>query len=114
MKLTTQRQNIRDYIALCKKDVPPSVRGGAFQDHYWDRRKRCSLLDPETATCEDIEAIVGHVGGFGWHRLYACDECSETGDLLVNLTNHAEYDMDEVNLDLCPTCLRKALSLTEL
>jgi len=72
------------------------------------KKEKLSELDPETATAEDIAAIVGNT-----HLVHKseCCECGEDSWNIVKLGQDIEYD-DPVAW-ICRDCLVKAIKLID-
>jgi hypothetical protein len=108
MKIMTLRQLIVEYIGFCRADRPSDDPRRA---EYLGKRKQVAALDPNTATADDIERIIGAQGGFGWGRLYECDECKkQSPGGLVEFASGDRGDYDTQIVHLCPSCLQSALN----
>jgi len=67
-----------------------------------------SELDPETATVEEVENIIGR---YGWLRQSSCDECGiQTWDI-VEIGEPPYYE--SATAYVCLDCLKKAIALLE-
>jgi hypothetical protein len=63
-------------------------------------------LDPETATPEDVEKIVGNKS---WAELSRCHECGGYFEEVVEIGEPPDYESSTAHI--CKKCLRKALKL---
>jgi hypothetical protein len=98
MRLQTTRTQIRGVAAAWHRQYAnPS-------DHHAAIGRRLDALDKETATAEDVKAIIGNGS---WTRL-ACDECEQEVDAVVEIGASPD-DEYEGGRDLCRECARAAL-----
>jgi hypothetical protein len=72
---------------------------------YRDLISRLNALDTETATPEDIAAIIGNPS---WAQL-ECDECGRDREHLVRVGDEPDYDARWQ--DLCADCLLAAFEM---
>ena len=105
MKLITARKQIRTVARRWKRQY--GTDSDTTQKWQLDVLHALGSLDVETATKEDVAAIIGNP-----HWITSeCDECGGLFDALVEL-----YDLSEGEYDpprICAGCLRKALALIE-
>jgi hypothetical protein len=102
MKLRTTRTQIREVAAAWRRQY-----GG------WDPQsdkaaigRKLDALDTETATAEDVLAIIGNNS---WTRL-TCDECEKDVSAVIQV---GDADRDYRVMDLCAECLRAAAALVD-
>jgi len=112
MEITTQRDLIRvvakrwrdTYEPFEQWDMRPTIFGPA-QD-----KKAIALkldkLDPETATPEDVAAVIGNES---WTRL-TCDECGQ--DVAAILTVGQELDYGSQTASICRKCAEKVTAIS--
>ena len=106
MKLITTHDRVAGVADAWKEQYRAGRRswgtcmGGSAQP-IWEQLKAL----PPTATEADVVAIVGN---HSWTYL-GCDECGERTGVIVRF--HDVEDHDSSTVDLCPSCLRKALAL---
>lgn len=108
MKLLDARTQIREVAAR-------------WRDHYLDNGVWASTmrnsdtgtidvelraLDVETATPQDVAAIIGNDS---WCCPQRCDECGDRKWQVVRLGEEPDYESATANI--CVDCLRKALAL---
>lgn len=110
MKLITQRTLIRSVVARWNGQYPPGDHIVTFSDgrSVKEIREKLAALDTETATHEEVSAIIGNDS---WTRLDECGECREKASSLVLMGEDPYYD--SVTVAVCPACLAKAIALTE-
>ena len=107
VKILTIRRQIREYITACRGDSPSSDQRHA---DYLGKRKAVASLDENSASADDIERIVGTQGGYGWGRLYDCDECKKSGVCLVEFEGGETMGGEPSVVFVCPSCLQAALN----
>lgn len=103
MKIRTQREAIRESLALWRDRYPVN---GTLHGAAWDtpaKRKAMHALDPETCTLADVEALAP-----GWGKL-DCDECNESVEILIHFGDEPDYDARWWYV--CASCLSKAATL---
>jgi hypothetical protein len=114
MKLTTQRDLIRAVAARWRQQYEPfthdtplfSVRNGYRQ--AIPKKEIAAMLDAidaETATPEDIAAIIGNES---WTRL-TCDECGKDTDAVLTVGQEPDYESHTASL--CRSCVERASSI---
>ncbi len=115
MKLTTQRDLIRAVAARWRKQYEPfthdtplfSVRNGHRQAiPKKEIAEMLDAIDPETATPEDIAAIIGNES---WTRL-TCDECGKDTDAVLTVGQEPDYESHTASL--CRSCVERAASIS--
>lgn len=99
MKLITQRDLIRERIALAKI-IEPRNRSRGF--------KLLMLLDPETATAEAVTEIENS----DYWVTSKCDECGRRAKECVEIGEEFE-DCEQCSIAVCRDCLEKALDLID-
>lgn len=112
MNITTQRyliQNVAkrwhlNYWPFAESTKPLfSVRNGfakprSKKDIYDD----LLAIDPDTATAEEVDAIIGNGS---WTRL-CCDECGKRVDRVVNIGSDEEFPVRAASI--CLDCIASA------
>lgn len=112
MKLTTQRELIRTVAANWRRAYGPDFSDLHFSRHVDKSRhpltkkqimERLDALDGETATAEEVNAIIGNKL---WTRL-VCDECGrEDADAVLVVGEEPDYD--SCTASLCRSCVQQA------
>lgn len=106
MKLVCERTGVRDVARRWDEQYshyPPDAKG--FSGKLFSViSQELHALDPETATADDVEKIVGNRT---WAGVYWCDECNEKVSAAMQIG--AEPDYDSATATVCGPCLRKAL-----
>lgn len=98
MKLLTEREQIRSVAAEWKRQYPDGSCDAVY--------KQLSGLDVETATADDVAAIIGNRS---WVTEHECDQCGRRTWNIVMVG--AEPDYESSTACMCAPCLRSALSL---
>jgi hypothetical protein len=114
MKLTTQRDLIRAVAARWRQQYEPfthdtplfSVRN-VYRQAISNKEiaETLDAIDAETATPEDIAAIIGNES---WTRL-SCDECGKDTDAVLTVGQEPDYDSHTASL--CRSCVKRAFSI---
>lgn len=110
--LITIREKIRGVPAAWRKSYGPESRGGKwYASCVTDDREatynKLVALDLETATADDIKAIIGNSS---WTDL-ACDGCARaTRDAIVRVGEDPNVGYESSAL-LCPSCIEEAAAL---
>ena len=100
MEVITERVRIREVAARWRAQYPKS------RENKWEKLK---ALDIETATADEVEAIIGNRS---WTRLEECSDCKATDlPLVVQVGNAPDYESNTAWL--CIGCIKKALALTK-
>lgn len=105
MKLITAREQIRTVAERWKKQYGPAHN--AARKWHVDILHSLKSLDVETATNEDVAAIIGNTSWI----ISECDECGGLFDALVEFSD--VYVGEYAPPRICAGCLRKALALIE-
>lgn len=107
MTLWNERHQIQTVVARFREqysgrlDLP--IFDGSFPRDILTKLER---LDPETATTDDVAAIIGNRM---WAEPLSCHECRKTSWNCVELGEPPEIESSTARI--CPDCLRLALSL---
>lgn len=103
MIVTTRRQYLKDTI---KRYILNSVR---FSSHYYsvEKGEAMKLLDPETATTDDYDAITGSPEA----NHLCCGECGEEVNATVQIGESPDYESSTAYI--CIDCLKKAVAEIE-
>jgi hypothetical protein len=96
----TSRKRIRGVAAAWKKQYPKAEPGSKWANIEAELR----ALDVETATAEDVEAIIGNRS---WTRTF-CNVCEEEKETIVRLGDVPDYESS--TLYACEDCLAAALA----
>lgn len=115
MKLTTQRDTIRAVASRWRQQYEPftddrpmfSWRTGVTSPPLNKKQIAENLddLDGETATPEDVAAIIGNES---WTRL-TCDECGKDTDAVLTVGQEPDYESHTASL--CRSCVERASSI---
>lgn len=97
MELITERTQVRNVAKLWRRQYPNSKQ---------DIAEKLDALDVETATAEDVAAIIGNDS---WCKPSKCNECGETVPVAVMVGEEPDYE--SATATLCFSCVEKALSL---
>ena len=97
MELITVRSMIRDKIL--GGSILPELDG------------RLRVLDPETASSDDVAAILGSRAGDNWPQSQ-CSECDTWCDAVVEFPD-ADTGPGTDPTALCLSCIREALKMLE-
>ena len=109
MKLITTRGQIRTVAQRWREAYRAEVEGRK-ESEYFDKAKahrQLAALDPETATADQITAIIGNSS---WTSL-KCDDCDQSVGTVVQLGQEPDYESSTANV--CTDCLRKAVALVD-
>lgn len=96
MKLMTEKAQVKYAIAK-QEAIDPSDRSGVLE--------KLKAL-PDTATAEDVQAVVGHGR---WVRPARCDECDTVSYLAIEVGEEDDYESRTAVL--CFECVKKAYLL---
>lgn len=115
MKLTTQRDTIRAVASRWRQQYEPftddrpmfSWRTGVTSPPLNKKQiaEKLDDLDGETATPEDVAAIIGNES---WTRL-TCDECGKDTDAVLTVGQEPDYESHTASL--CRSCVERASSI---
>jgi len=114
MKTITQRQLIqnvankwRDQYEPFKSDSPIFSERAGIKTYKTKKQIADELdaLDKETATAQDVAAIIGNES---WTRL-KCDECGNEPEIVVQVGQEPDYESHTASL--CVPCLKAAAGL---
>lgn len=115
MKLTTQRDTIRAVASRWRKQYEPftddrprfSWRTGVTSPPLNKKQiaEKLDALDAETATPEDVAAIIGNES---WTRL-TCDECGKDTDAVLTVGQELYYESHTASL--CRSCVEQESSI---
>lgn len=114
---------MKDMVVITARDVIRGVRDRFFSAyaHYRDdqeigpsdnrvpvgvKRSRLKALDLETCSASDVDQAMSVTG---WAE-NECDICSQNQERVVRLGDEPDYDARW--LDVCSSCLSKALELS--
>lgn len=100
MKLLTERAQVRTAAERFEKDA-----WGADKSEKLDKLKS---IDKETATADDISAIVG---SHNFASPTRCMECETLKWEIIELGE--EFNIDTNTVWICTDCLRNALAILE-
>lgn len=105
MELLDERNQVRDAIQRWVANYGMDKTYGA------DKRGRkvgaeLAALDAETATAEQVSAIIGNKS---WVHPRSCDECGQETWQLVQIGEKPDYESSTA--EVCADCLRAALRL---
>lgn len=114
MKVLTIRSQIRDvadrwrdqYIEYVGRKPRWKECGGQMDSEAI--YGRLAGLDVETATPDDVKAIIGNGS---WIRPVICDECGRTFPALAQFTIDMGYE--EAIFELCAECLRQSADVLD-
>ena len=101
MKFLNERNQVRTVAARWKQQC----HGTAYQPIG----PLLAALDPETATAEDVAAIIGH---YSWVNSGQCNECGVRSWQLVQLGEEPNYE--SCTAYICLPCLQQAVALCEV
>lgn len=104
MKVITVRTQVREVAERWRKQY--STKAYANDTEKQGIAKRLDNLDPETATAEDVEAIIGNRS---WAELPKCHECGKRHPVVVEIGEPVEYE--SATAQLCYSCLSQAALL---
>lgn len=102
MKLLNERTKVRDVYARWLLQYPPD----SCAKDTLEIGERLAALDPETATANDVTAIIGNDSWCGPTR---CDECGQDAAVAVQLGEEPDYESRTIRV--CSACLCKALGM---
>ena len=107
MKLITERTQIREVASRWRLQYPESGKYGK------DPTKQAianslSALNVETATADDVFAIIGNTS---WCEPQKCNECGDVFDVVIQVGEEPDYESRTATL--CIDCLRKAIDTIE-
>ena len=84
--------------------VPTRLPHGVGKERIWEQLKG---LDPETATAEEVAAIIGNTS---WTRL-DCSECGNDDGAVVQLGDEPDYESRTVFV--CRACANAAVAMLD-
>jgi hypothetical protein len=104
MRIITERDLIRGVAAAWSKQYS---RDEKLSDGSHTRKVlvRLKALNQETATAEDVAAIIGNSSWTG----IRCDECGESVRTVIQIGEEQDYESATANI--CPSCFYKAAEL---
>ena len=105
MKVITERSQIREIASTWRRQYPM----GTYRDKRDVIYGRLARLDPETATTDDVAAIIGNSS---WTDERVCHEC-KGDDLPAVVQLGEEPDCESNTAQVCLDCLRRAVALLE-
>lgn len=97
MELLNERNTIRAVATRWAEQYPKDKL---------DIRAKLEALDPETASADDVEAIIGNRS---WIGPFRCDECGKEAPEVVQLGEDPYYESSTASV--CADCLRAAVKL---
>lgn len=103
MKLITIRSQIRDVSERWDRRYKSGIHGA----DKVETGKRLAEIDPETATAEEVAAIIGNDS---WACKQDCDECGEESEILVRVGEEPYYRRAAI----CQECLNTAVRFSDL
>jgi hypothetical protein len=103
VKLITIRSQIRDVAAR----FSAQYRGNSGNPAWRETIARLEHLDKETATPEDVAAIIGNKSWVAY--THTCNDCGKESEIVVMVGDEPDYDSHTAWI--CPSCLQKALTL---
>lgn len=106
MELVTTRSQIRSVAERWKQQYPTDQATMHFKSTD-AIHARLLALDTETATAEDVSAVIGNDS---WTRI-RCDQCRKDVDAAVVCGEAPNYESNTANL--CVPCLESALALAK-
>lgn len=106
MELITTRSQIRSVAERWKQQYPTDQTTMHFKSTD-AIHARLLALDTETATAEEVIAIIGNGS---WTRI-RCDQCGQEVDAAVVCGEEPDYESHTANL--CVPCLESALALAK-
>jgi len=101
VKLITERTQLCDVATRWREQYP-----GNRTDDKGEIAKKLDALDGETATAEDVAAIIGNNS---WCAPSKCNECGAVVAVAVQVGEEPDYESRTATL--CFVCVEKALSL---
>jgi len=101
VKLITERTQVRDVAARWRAQYP-----GSRTDDKDAIAEKLDALDVDTATAEDVAAIIGNDS---WCGPSTCNECGAVVTVAVMVGEEPYYE--SATATLCFACVEKALSL---
>lgn len=114
MKLITIRSQIRDVSERWDR----RYKSGTYGADKVETGKRLAEIDPETATAEEVAAIIGNDS---WACRQDCDECGEESTILVRVGGEPDYrgvvrvgeepTYGSAPSEICQECLNTAVQL---
>lgn len=103
MKSLNERNQVLDVVKNWTRQY-----GNSKDDKFTATGERLKELDLQTATADDVAAIIGNTS---WVRPNSCDECDkETWDI-VRLGEEPYYNSSTAHI--CLDCLQQAVKLAE-
>lgn len=104
MKLINARTLIQGVASAWRSQYPDARLGKDKQEIGL----RLAALDGNTATAEQVNAIIGNDS---WTTPPTCGECGKRGGVVVQLGEEPDYD--SATAHICPGCLQQAVVLLE-
>lgn len=107
MQLLTERGMVRRFIS---EFFPKKVEQHGWGIYFWSKDKQRELLslvqqlDPETASADDINEILGQ----RYLQPDVCTECKTKTWDLVQLGENPEDNSESYTASVCLSCLEKA------
>ena len=103
MERLQERDQVRGVAAAWKRQYPKG-----YGDEFNAIGKALERLDVETATAEDVAAIIGN---HSWALPRRCHECGKESWDLVMLGKEPDYESSTARI--CRDCLKAALALLD-
>lgn len=106
--LNTERAKVRRVAEHYRAQYPAGAAYNRYAfdpDEVYDRLRQ---LDVETATAEDVAAIIGNKS---WCRPESCDQCGVDTYRTITLGQRRNYE--SATAVLCLSCLCKAVAALE-
>lgn len=104
-RLVTRRAEIRTVAARWKEQYHPGERWGECLGGAQEIHRKLLALDPETATREQVDAIIGNAS---WTEI-RCTGCQRDVDAAVELGELPDYE--SATIVLCAGCLSLAVTV---
>lgn len=111
MQVTTRKSLIRNIAARWRRSYEPFTYDGSMfgipagtPRHSPDKEEKAKsldLLDPETATEEDVTGVIGNPS---WTRLQ-CDQCGSEAVAVITIGGRSG------SFDLCESCVKAMAAL---
>jgi hypothetical protein len=103
MHVHTRQQRVDEVPARWERQYPPKVYMNRVDDKYEKGQKLKALTKPLNP--DEVDRIIGNSS---WTE-FNCSQCDLPADRLIFIGEEPDYESS--NVDLCETCLTKAMGM---